>query len=314
MRASVPASLTARMTTPGSRRQLFAALVVQGAVVLVTVPLYGLVGLSIPSKSIGAQLVFPGFFGFAALLTARDRNGIPQALAALTVLLMAFPSIGAAQYLAAAWSRPLVDDHLLAADAALGIHQAALVAWTNAHTYIRSGLAVAYKSLLPQFLLPVVVLGFLDHRELWRYVRCFQCIAILTIIMFGLWPAGVPALHGIPEVISQGEAMAQFFALRAGTMTTLRLEVGQGIISFPSFHAAGALIVTWALRRTWFFWPVAALNAALLASTVLLGLHYVIDVIAAVGVCAVVIVVERAVRPWLEPSVSSHPSGPRATR
>jgi hypothetical protein len=50
------------------------------------------------------------------------------------------------------------------------------------------------------------------------------------------------------------------------------------------------------------------------SSTVLLGLHYVIDVIAAVGVCAVVIVVERAVRPWLEPSVSSHPSGPRATR
>jgi len=271
-------------------------------VLLVTAPLYIVAGLSIPLSSIGGQLIYPAFFGLVALLTARDRNGVPQALTALAVLSMAFVTIGPTQYLAAALSRgrPLIDGPLLAADAALGIDQAALVAWTNAHPQIRHALFLSYISLLPQLILPVVVLGFTDRRELWRYVYQFECVAIVSIIMFGLWPSGVVGEHGIPEAISQRPAMIQIMGLRDGTMTTIRFEEGVGIISFPSFHAAAALVVTWALRRTWCFWPIVALNAALLASTVLLGVHYGIDVPAAVVVCAGTIALGRGLRPWLE--------------
>ena len=291
------------MIEPASRRLFLVALALQGAVLLVSAPLYIVAGLSIPLSSLGRQLIYPAFFGLVALLTARDRNGVPQALTALAVLSMAFVTIGPTQYLAAAWGRPLIDDQLLAADAALGINQAALVAWTNAHPQIRHALVLSYVSLLPQLILPVVVLGFTDRRELWRYIYQFECVAIVTIILFGLWPSGVIGEHGIPETISQRPAMTQIIGLRDGTMTTIRFEEGVGIISFPSFHAAAALVVTWALRRTWCFWPIVALNAALLASTVLLGIHYAIDVPGAVVVCAGSIAMGRGLRPWLEGSV-----------
>ena len=65
-------------------------------------------------------------------------------------------------------------------------------------------------------------------------------------------------------------------------MTVVDMTNIEGLVSMPSFHAAGALFVTWALRRTWWlFVPVALLNLWLIASTVLTGAHYAIDIVAA---------------------------------
>ncbi len=52
-----------------------------------------------------------------------------------------------------------------------------------------------------------------------------------------------------------------------------------GMIAFPSFHVAWAVLTTYAalpVRRL--FWAVAALNVLVVASTVLLGWHYLVDV------------------------------------
>jgi membrane-associated phospholipid phosphatase len=53
------------------------------------------------------------------------------------------------------------------------------------------------------------------------------------------------------------------------------------LISFPSFHTAAALAVTWALRRQsrWIWIPIALVNVGLVSATILLGLHYVTDLI-----------------------------------
>ena len=57
----------------------------------------------------------------------------------------------------------------------------------------------------------------------------------------------------------------------------------EGLISCPSFHVAGAFMVTWAMRRhRALFISLGVLNSALIASTVLLGAHYAVDVIATV--------------------------------
>ena len=299
-RASGQGVLAGALRLPARNKLLLATLLVQVVVLWVTAPLYRVAGISIPLDSIVAQLGFPAIFGFLAIVTARDDNGIPEALAAVFVLLTAWIIFGPTQYLAAAWNRPLTDEYWLAADVAMGIRHGALVAWVNAHPLVREALRLAYFSLMPQFVLPIAVLGFVDRREMWRYVWCFQCIALITVIAFGIWPSSVPSRHGIPEFISQDKAMAQFFAARAGTLSTIRLEDGTGIITFPSFHAAGALLVTWALRRTWFVWPLVPVNAALCAATFLLGMHYAIDTVAAVGICAVSIAIEYALRPWLQ--------------
>jgi hypothetical protein len=291
---------------------LLCTLLLQAGVLCLTSPFYRVVGLSIPWRSIGGQLVLPGILAAFAILTARDRNGVPQALWAVVMLLFAWLIIGPAQYFVAAWRRPLIDEWLLAADRALGINQLALVTWTNAHVVLRHALGLAYLSLLPQFFLPAAILGYSDRRELWRFVWHFHVVAIVTVVAFGLWPAGVPALHGIPEALSQREAMRQLFGVRSGTIGVIRLEEAVGLISWPSFHVAGALMVTWALRNTWCRWPVIFLNSVLAASTVLLGLHYAIDVAAAVVVCAISIAFEKILRGWIDQSTEEQ--GPRRCR
>ena len=52
-----------------------------------------------------------------------------------------------------------------------------------------------------------------------------------------------------------------------------------GLIAFPSFHVIWSVLATYAaLPRRPLFWALAAFNAVVIASTVLLGWHYLVDV------------------------------------
>ncbi len=61
----------------------------------------------------------------------------------------------------------------------------------------------------------------------------------------------------------------------------MRYDNIDGLISIPSFHTAGGLMVTWAFRhhRAWLV-TFAVVNVLLIAATVLSGTHYAIDVLA----------------------------------
>jgi membrane-associated phospholipid phosphatase len=58
------------------------------------------------------------------------------------------------------------------------------------------------------------------------------------------------------------------------------LQFGQleGLVSMPSFHVAGAMMVTWACRRRrWLLIPLLAINITLAVATFMTGAHYVVD-------------------------------------
>lgn len=59
----------------------------------------------------------------------------------------------------------------------------------------------------------------------------------------------------------------------------------------PSFHTAGALIVTWACRRSWMLYPLAAVNVLLILATFMSGAHYVVAVVVTVPLVAASIAV-----------------------
>ena len=68
----------------------------------------------------------------------------------------------------------------------------------------------------------------------------------------------------------------------------------EGLVSCPSFHAAGALMATWALRRSWGWLTIlGVMNTGLIAATVLTGSHYVTDVLATVVLCAASLLLYR---------------------
>ena len=56
--------------------------------------------------------------------------------------------------------------------------------------------------------------------------------------------------------------------ITTGTFRSIPLDNLEGLITFPSFHTAGAIMFIWALRKVPYVrWPAIALNAALIAST-----------------------------------------------
>src|ERR1700676_3824279 len=121
------------------------------------------------------------------------------------------------------------------------------------------------------------------------------CLAV-TLPGVALMPATVPiSYYSFESLIDQSRFIDHFTRLRSGAFTELWLNDIEGMISCPSFHVAGGLMVTWAFRghRRWFA-ALAVLNTLLIASTVLAGAHYAIDIVATVVLFAGSVLLWRA--------------------
>jgi hypothetical protein len=68
-----------------------------------------------------------------------------------------------------------------------------------------------------------------------------------------------------------------------------------GIVTFPSFHAASAVLYAWALWPARWMRPIVVLAfTAMLAATPINGGHYFIDIIAGTAIAVLAIVAARA--------------------
>ena len=181
------------------------------------------------------------------------------------------------------------------------MHVPTLAAWTRAHRAISIGMTIAYATLLPQFLFAVIVLAVLRERErLWEFAFHFHVCLIASVAALAIWPAVcAPTFYGFSSTIDETHLMWQIQGFHDGTMKVVRFDELEGLVSLPSFHVAGALIVTWAFRnRVRILIPLILLNIALTLSTFISGVHYVIDVIAVVPLCAASL---AAYRWWARP-------------
>jgi membrane-associated phospholipid phosphatase len=122
-----------------------------------------------------------------------------------------------------------------------------------------------------------------------------------------LSPAAFPHLN-----VADGYTELQdLMALRSGTFTSLQLRNLQGIIAFPSYHAALAAITLWGFWRSrtgWIRWPGAGLALATIAATPIDGGHYLVDVIAGLSIAVVSIAAARRLTSWrFRPGVRALP-------
>jgi membrane-associated phospholipid phosphatase len=100
-------------------------------------------------------------------------------------------------------------------------------------------------------------------------------------------------------------------ALRDGSLRHLEMFKLTGIVSFPSFHAASAVLYLWAL------WPVrylggiaAALNLLMIAATPVIGAHYIIDVFGGVALAAISILLGKYFLEGVAPSATAKTARP----
>jgi PAP2 superfamily len=220
-----------------------------------------------------------------------------------TAQIVAFAAVGAPlSYIAASFNFPLYDRWLDAADQALGLDWFGLLAWMDSHAAIRPLFRAIYLSLMPQTLVVILVLALAGRVTALRiFVLAFVFAALVTIAISALLPAeGIWLLHGLKSADAATLPVSHtswpvFLGLRDGTVRMLAGFGAEGIITFPSLHAALAVILIaafWpisALR-----WPIAAINSLMLVATPIDGSHYFIDVLAGIAVAALCLTAARA--------------------
>jgi membrane-associated phospholipid phosphatase len=229
----------------------------------------------------------------------RNRRPDPKLASGLdcTAQLIAFAAVGAPlSYLAAGAGAalPLQDALFDAVDRAMGFDWKAMLGWLNDTPFMFATLRLIYGSLLPQMVIAVLCLAF-TGRLVWLriFMLAFIIAAVVTIAISAVLPAAGVWLHyGLAEHDSRVIPVVQavwpvYTGLRDGSLRALVAVGAEGVITFPSLHAALAMIITaavWPIRLL--RWPIVVLNSAMLVATPVDGAHYLIDVLAGVAVAA----------------------------
>jgi hypothetical protein len=221
------------------------------------------------------------------------------------IQLIAFTSVAAPlSYLSASAGKPLWDPTLYAWDRALGLDWQAYLAFVNERPWLGTAFNLAYRSILPQTVIAAVALGLTGRiRECRAFVAAFMISGLVSIAVSGAMPAMAMFVYlGIhPHDYPNLDPAAAFVhvshlnALRDGTMRMISLDGAEGLITFPSYHAALGVIFARALWAVPYLrWPALGVNALMVAGTPIDGGHYFVDVIGGMLIALLSIAAVRA--------------------
>jgi membrane-associated phospholipid phosphatase len=260
-----------------------------------------------------AALVAAGVvWGYFAWQPGKPREWILAEAALVLSLLFANALVAPPmQYAVLALDRPLIDQWLAGGDAKLGISVPAIVQWTAQYPLLVAVLRWSYGSLIPQFMAPILFLPIFDDRSaLWEYGWHFLLCSTITVVCLAAFPAECTFTYQrFTPLLNESRFIQHFAAARAGGFATIYFDQLEGLVSCPSFHVAGAWMVTWAFRRTWLLVPLGILNSLLTASTVMLGAHYAVDLLATAAMIGLSCLLFQLVGRQLLPSRADFPDG-----
>jgi membrane-associated phospholipid phosphatase len=200
---------------------------------------------------------------------------------------------GPLSYVAGSLDWPLQDHTLLVMDRAIGMDPKVIATFVNDHPWLAKALASAYGLIKwPLLGVPIILAMTLRLVRLQQFIAAL-CIALVVTITISAFVPAIGTYYGLglsssdfPSLITVYDAqLRDLQALRAGSLRHLEMFHLSGIVSFPSFHAASAVLYIWAV------WPVRCLgwiflvlNMLMIASTPAIGAHYMVDVIAGIVV------------------------------
>jgi hypothetical protein len=253
----------------------------------------------------------------------REDHNVASALEA-TAQLIAFAAVAAPlSYVAASYSLPLQDAAMARWDHALGFDWKEFLAFMQRSPGFLTLMHLIYPLLAPQIVAVVLLLGFTARLAWLRiYMLAFIFAALITIAISAFLPAEGPWLHyGISDPASamplSHTSWPVFLGLRVGSFRLLMGIGSEGIITFPSLHAALAVILVAS------FWPVpiarwvaVTINSLMLVATPIDGSHYFVDIVAGIGIATFSFAAARALvtRLAVQPAAlaTRYASGPRS--
>jgi membrane-associated phospholipid phosphatase len=235
-------------------------------------------------------LCFGYWLCLALILRFRGWIRVSAAIESICKILALTFLVGLMSIVLATTNLPLIDrlleslDHLFFVDAlTIARAQMDFPAWMAIMNY-------SYGSLTFQPFALIVLASVFNPNHLAKFtfgwtVSLCVCLAVFPFVPalgfylhHGIDPASVPSVR-VPAAWSHAKIL---LPARSGQLRELGWPHINGIITFPSFHAAAAILLAWGFSCTpWFFcWPALILNALMLVSTITIGGHYLVDVFA----------------------------------
>jgi membrane-associated phospholipid phosphatase len=250
-------------------------------------------------------------------IAARARKGgwenVADWIAATAQMSLLTSVLTALSYVLASTNVPLQDTMLIAVDRSIGVDWRSVIDFFLRQPWLMLLLNYAYASLTYQVLLFVPVVFLTGYGQIgWQFVLAWSIALAMCVMIFPFAPALGGYLHyqlepkDFPEVrvLATWLFVAPFHALRDGSLSIVELSTLDGIITFPSYHAAVAVLLAWAASGIPYLrYPMIVLNLVMLVSAVPIGGHYLVDVIAGSLVGGASVIVARAwvgsTQPWI---------------
>lgn len=275
-----------------------------------------------PAALVGWEIQFAFFlavFCFTAYIAHRTRHDdapFDRAVNAVTsrmrdysayslITIPAVFTIGLMSFNAVATGGPLMDASLVRADAFFGFYWPDFLTLANETPYLPTILQTAYHSFISQLICLPLLLAVWHPKRLFEFSANATLAAFIVVITAIFVPAIGPLPYFNPpvEAYSAFDQMAgdwhlkMFETLRSGQ--AVLIDRGYGLITFPSFHTAGAIVICYNARSfpKFIFYPVILLNILLVIGAVPLGSHYLVDIFGGAIAAAISILIARACQP-----------------
>ena len=199
-------------------------------------------------------------------------------------------------HLALSLHRPRIDDQLAQLDRSLGIYWPNIAAWAAHRPHVSAALSWIYVISGLQATGVIVVLAASGRiSELERFCLVIVVSGLVTILLWMPFPSfGAITVYGLSKNVAAsvnpqlglGDAHRMIYLWQHGPGYITFVST-KGLVGFPSYHTAEAIISIWAVRKVkWALWPFLAFNIAVMISIPIHGGHHVVDIFGGVGVAA----------------------------
>jgi hypothetical protein len=268
-----------------------------------------------PSGTASIDLLVAAFLLVSRIWWQRhEHKRIADAFGAVALVLIGGMACGGIAMLGLRLHFPLADGMLRSLDQALWTDGIAIVdALLRQGQWLFTILAFVYNLTIPAFVIGLIVLALRGERlEAWRAAFCFVGTLLTTCLIAMLVPAKGLGVWAPAELIARlpQRSMRNFWPhfdeFYSGVDPVLRLEVIDGVVSFPSFHAIVGFL-TFAMWRKSLATavPAAAWLAFLLLATFPYGGHYLVDLLGGFAVSAGWFIWSRRIERHSEPLLAT---------
>jgi len=193
---------------------------------------------------------------------------------------------------------PMADGLLISWDQKFGLNWIQYFEWVHSQPLVIRILDLSYTSLTFLSILALTGLVVMCQAQRARYfIETFFVTAVFCILAGMFFPAEAAVVVLVPDLSAYPNFTTPPGVYHIDHLTALRdphipavlnPENLPGLVTFPSFHTAGGILLAVAYWRTAVFIPVSLYSLIMIASTPVSGGHYIIDLIAGAAVAGVV--------------------------